>query len=82
MKKGIFLKISKVSMLINFSPHLTHALSSMYEWNAILHEKGEREGKFSPQGGGSGGGLIGQAFLPNLDTVNFHEIHLLFSLSY
>ena len=31
----------------------------MYEWNAIILEKGEREGKFSPQGGGSGGGLIG-----------------------
>ena len=46
-------------MLVNPPPHLTHALSSMYEWNAIIHEKGEREGNFSPQGGGSGGGLIG-----------------------
>ena len=46
-------------MLVNPPPHLTHALSLMYEWNAIIHEKGEREGKLSPQGGGSGGGLIG-----------------------
>jgi len=46
-------------MLVNPPPHLTHALSSMYEWNAIINEKGEREGKLSPQGGCSGGGLIG-----------------------
>ena len=39
-------------MLVNPPPYLTHALSSMYEWNAIIHEKGEREGKLSPHGGG------------------------------
>ena len=58
LKKRFFL-ISEVSMLLNPHPHLTHALSSMYEWNGIIHEKGKREGKLSPQGGGSGGGLIG-----------------------
>ena len=46
-------------MLVNPPPHLTHALSSMYKWNATIHEKGEREGKFSSQGGGFGGCLIG-----------------------
>ena len=46
-------------MLVNPTLQLTHALSSMYEWNAIIYEKDEREEKLSPQGGGSGGGLIG-----------------------
>ena len=45
-------------MLVNPPPHLTHALSSMHEWNATIHEKAEREGKILPQGGGSGAGLI------------------------
>ena len=48
-------------MLVNPLPHLTHALSSMSEWNAIVHEKGERKEKLSPQGGGSGGGRIGSS---------------------
>jgi len=48
-------------MLVNPPSHLTHALPLMYEWNAITHEKGEREEKLSPQGGGSDGGLIGSS---------------------
>ena len=50
-------------MLVNL-PYLTHALFSIYEWNAIIHKKGESEGKFSPHGGGYGGGLIG----PSIST--------------
>ena len=41
------------------SPHLSHALSSMYEWMHICMKKKEREEKMLPQGGGSGGGQIG-----------------------
>ena len=44
-------------MLVDPTPHLFHALSSMH-WECMYAWKYKGKKK-SPQGGGSGGGLIG-----------------------
>ena len=45
-------------MLVNPPPHLFHALSSMHR-DICMHETNREGRKKLPQGGGSGGGLIG-----------------------
>ena len=45
-------------MLVNPSPHLPYALSSMHR-DVCMHETNREGRQKSPQGGGSGGGLIG-----------------------
>ena len=45
-------------MLVNPPPHLSHALSLMHR-DVYMHETNREGRKKSPQGGGSGGGLIG-----------------------
>ena len=40
-----------------------------------MYEKEEREGKILPQGGGSGGGRVGEALHSNLNNVDFQGIY-------